>query len=123
MAVVELAFCLPVIVLVIFGGIQAANLIFLKQAITEAAYEGALFGSRPEATHAETLGRVQAILDARNIQDTTVVAGNGASTIDQLVPGQLLSIRVSASAGSNLIGPQVFSMSSDVGAEIFARKL
>jgi len=57
MAVVEMAFCLPVIVLVIFGGIQAANLIFLKQAISEAAYEGALFGSKPEATQAETVSR------------------------------------------------------------------
>jgi len=52
---------------VIFGGIEAANMIFLKQAITEAAYEGALYASKAEATQSETLSRVQTILDARNI--------------------------------------------------------
>ncbi len=123
MAVVEMAFCLPVIVLIIFGGIQAANLIFLKQAVTEAAYEGALFGSKAEATQSETLSRVQAILDARNIEGTTITAGNGGLGVDELTPGQTLSIRITATSSSNALGPQIFVVPHAIESEVFARKL
>lgn len=122
-AAVETAFCLPVIVLIVFGGIQAANMIFLKQAITAAAYEGALFASKPEGTQTETVSRVQTILDARNIQTTTITAGSGGVSIDQLAPGQSFSIRIRAAASLNSIGPQMFAVFNDIEAEVFARKL
>jgi len=118
-----MAFCLPIIMLVVFGGIQAANLIFLKQAITEAAYEGALYGSKAEATQTQTVSRVQAILDARNIQGTTIYAMGGGQAVDQLTPGEVLSVRVTATSSANTIGPQMFVVPASVGAEVFARKL
>jgi len=122
-AAVELAVCLPLLVTVIFGGIQAANMIFLKQAIAEAAYEGALFGSKSQATQSATVSRIQTILNARNIQGTTITAGNSAGNINQLTPGDLFSIRITATASANAIGPQIFPTSGDVGSEIYARKL
>lgn len=122
-AAVEMALCLPLIFLVIFGGIEAANIIFLKQAITEAAYEGALYASKTEATQSETLSRVQTILDARNIQTTSITAGLGSTLIDELAPGVLFSIRITAPTNANLISPRVFAPISDVESEVFARKL
>ncbi len=40
-ATVELAVCLPLIVIIAFGSIEATNMIFLEQRLTAAAYEGA----------------------------------------------------------------------------------
>ena len=37
-AVVELAVCLPLLFTIFFGSIEACNVIFLKQAVTAAAY-------------------------------------------------------------------------------------
>ena len=48
MAVVELAVCLPVLVLIIMGSIEACNLTFLKQKLTEAAYQGAMVATQPQ---------------------------------------------------------------------------
>ena len=39
-AAVELAVCLPVIILLVFGAIEASSFIFLKQSLNVAAYEG-----------------------------------------------------------------------------------
>jgi len=39
-AVIEFAVCLPLIVLIVFGGIEAASMLFLRQTLVQAAYEG-----------------------------------------------------------------------------------
>ena len=39
-ATVELAVCLPVLVLIIFGSLQASSMYFLRQAMVQSAYEG-----------------------------------------------------------------------------------
>ena len=43
-AIVEMAICLPVIVLLTYGTIELAGGLFLKQTLTSAAHEGALAG-------------------------------------------------------------------------------
>ena len=40
-AAAEFAVCLPILVLLVFGSIEASSFIFLKQALSVAAYEGA----------------------------------------------------------------------------------
>ena len=39
-AAVEFAVCLPVIIMLVFGAIEASSFIFLKQSLNVAAYEG-----------------------------------------------------------------------------------
>ena len=76
-AAVELAICLPVLSLVIFGSIEMCNVIHLKQTLTEVGYVGALVGSQPRATEVEIVQRVQTVLAARNIAGASVsVDGN-----------------------------------------------
>ena len=72
LATVELAICLPMLVLIVFGSIQATNLIYLQHATTAAAYEGMLELARPNATNASVETRIQQVLDAREVVNTQI---------------------------------------------------
>lgn len=121
-AVTELAICLPVLALVIFGSIEACNVIFLKQTLVEAAYEGALIGSQPRATEAKIEDRVQAVLSARKIAGANVsVQGNGAS-FDALRAGELFTIHVDATVAGNVHVPIRFATFDTVESEVVGQK-
>ena len=104
-ATVEFAICLPVLVLIILGSLEACNLIFLKQALTEAAYQGAIVAMRPNATEADVTARIQSILDARDIQQASIVIANG--NFAGVNSGDIFSVRVDAEGAANRIGPQI----------------
>lgn len=76
-AAVEFAVCLPVIVLLVFGSIEASAFIFLKQALTVAGYEGVRNASGARGTEATATDASEAILNSRNVQDFTVRFPNG----------------------------------------------
>ena len=122
-AVTELAVCLPLLFLIIFGSIEACNAIFLRQALTEAAYEGALVGMKPSATTTQVEQRVQSILDARSITGSTIFAGEGVQPIEQLATGARFRVRVSASVTGNVVGPRLFFGASTLEAELVSRRL
>ena len=122
-AAVELAFCLPIIALIVFGGIETCNMVFLKQAITEAAYHGAIVGTRPSARQADVINDIQAMLDARNIQGTTISVGNSGLPVEDILPGGMVTVRITATSSSNLISPTKFVNSQTVEAIVNAQKL
>lgn len=66
-AAVELAIVMPVLLVLVFGAIELADGIFLKQALSIAAYEGARAVSRQKGTAAEAELRVDEVLAARRI--------------------------------------------------------
>ncbi|MGI9517005.1 MAG: TadE family protein [Pirellulaceae bacterium] len=47
-ATVELALCLPMIVLVVFGAVEGASMIFLKQTLVQSSYEGIKVAVKPK---------------------------------------------------------------------------
>ena len=71
-ATVELAVCLPVIVLLVLGAMEATNMVFLKQSLAVAAYEGGRTSVVPGATTADVVAKCQEILDDRKIQGAAV---------------------------------------------------
>jgi Flp pilus assembly protein TadG len=71
-AVVEFAVMLPVMILLVFGAIEMANGIFLKQAISVSAYEGARAGARSGGTEADVTSRISEVLTSRGIDSQTV---------------------------------------------------
>lgn len=105
-ATAELAVCLPAIVLIVFASIECCNMIFLKQALTAATYEGARVMIRKNDSQALALTTAQDLLDARNISDTTITF-NPANT-DNQPKGTLLRITASAPCNANSISPQWF---------------
>lgn len=71
-AVLEFAVCLPVLALLVFGGIEAASCIFLKQSLNIAAHEAAREATRPNATTTEAHTAAQAVLGSREVHGATV---------------------------------------------------
>jgi Flp pilus assembly protein TadG len=100
-ALIELAACLPVIVLLVAGSIECCGLIFLKQTLCAAAYEGIRVAVRQDATPADVNQRATEVLAARNIQNATVTID--PPDIGSLVPGDLLTVTVSAPTTGNRV--------------------
>lgn len=71
-AAVETAILLPILVLLTFGSLELSNMIFLKQGLSIAAYEGAKSATSPGTTAAQATARIQEILSARSISDATI---------------------------------------------------
>jgi len=86
-AIVEMAICLPLIVLLTFGTIELASGLFLKQTLTSAAHEGALAGMRADATEATVRERVELILAVREVEDCTITITPSGAAFDAMVSG------------------------------------
>lgn len=102
-AVVELAVCLPLLVVLVMATIEASNLIFLKQALTHASYEAARVASRPAASNGDPVARANAILASRNVQQASVVIA--PTDIESLSRGNNIVVTSTASSGVNSIVP------------------
>ena len=98
-ALVELAVCMPILVLFVLGSIELSNFIFLKQAVTIASYEGARNAVRPLATDATSQSAAEAVLTARSLYDSTFAISPSAA-VDR---GNLITITVSAPSSANRV--------------------
>ena len=93
-AIVEMAICLPVIVLLTFGTIELASGLFLKQTLTSAAHEGALAGMRLDATEASVRDRVELILAVREVEDCVITITPSGSAFDAMQSGDTFTIQI-----------------------------
>jgi Flp pilus assembly protein TadG len=99
LAVVELAICLPVMIMLTFGAVEAANAIYLKQMLVTAAYEA--------ARTATALGNTQADGEARYTQIVNSVGIKGSSITftppitSSTASGTAIKVTVTAPADSN----------------------
>ncbi len=91
-AAVEFAVCLPVIVLLVFGSIEASSFIFLRQSLSAAAYEGIREAVRSGSTTAEVTDRAENILQSRFVQDFDIAFPNGS--VENAARGQEIVIEV-----------------------------
>ena len=98
-AAVEFAVCLPVIVLLVFGAIEASSFIFLKQSLNVAAYEGIRESIRVDADNANGMDRASNILNSRNVQDFFVSFPSGES--GDATRGDEIVIEVTAPTSTN----------------------
>lgn len=94
LAVVELAVCLPIIVILVLGSIEACTMVFLKQGLHVAAYEGARTAIDPTSTNARVIERCEQILSERNIRGATIDLGG--EDLESLPRGSEISVTVEA---------------------------
>jgi len=102
-AVVEFAVCLPVIVLIVFGAIEAASMMFLRQALVQASYESIKIAARDGGTQQAAILVAEQVAAGRRIEDLNITF---TPDITQDQPrGTLLRVRISAPAESNSLVP------------------
>lgn len=67
-AATEFALIVPVILVLFAGTVELCTTIFVKEAVTIAAYEGARAGIQRKSTNQNIYNRVEAFLASRNIE-------------------------------------------------------
>lgn len=102
----ELAVCLPIIVLLVLAMIEACTMIFLKQSLTVASYEGVRTALKQGAAAGDVQTSCDAVLRDRRVQGgaVSIQPGNFAS----LAPGEYVQVTVSAPTNANAVIPGNF---------------
>ena len=100
-AVVELAVCLPVIALIGFGSMEAASMIFLRQALVQSAYETVKESVKTNGDQATARLRGKQVLEAREINGETI--SFEPALTDDLPRGTPVTVTVTAPGDSNSV--------------------
>lgn len=117
-ATVELAVCLPLLVLLVFGSIQACDMIYLRHSLTTAAYEGSLEVSRPDATTAAVEGRIQQVLELRGVADARIELRPARVEVSESSVGDPLTIVVTVPVERNLMLSGFFLPPTETAVEM-----
>ncbi|MCA9088986.1 MAG: pilus assembly protein [Planctomycetaceae bacterium] len=120
-ALVELAICLPILLIITFGSIEAANSISLKQALTEVAYEAARIAVAQGRTEQDARTRATEILAARNIDNATVEISPKIKSTTK--PGTEVTVTISAPAESGSVAPQWYFRGTTMSATVVMVRL
>lgn len=103
-ATVEAAVCLPLLIVLVFGSVESANAIFLKQSLTIASYEAAKIASGPRGTIQAAEARCAEVLAVRDVDDFTITFS--PNNLNEDTPqGQRITVTVSVAADSASLGP------------------
>jgi Flp pilus assembly protein TadG len=97
--VAELAFSLPVLIVITFGTLETCQLLFTKQSLAVAAYEAGRVAARSEGTTEEALNRFNQIATARRLQSSTITIT--PADVDEVAVGETIRIDVTAPVASN----------------------
>ena len=98
-AMVEFAICLPVIVLVVLGSIEAASAIFIRQAMAVAAYEGIRQAVRRDGDAESASTAARDVLSQRSVRSATIEFE--PSDLSTLERGEPAVIRITAGMKAN----------------------
>jgi Flp pilus assembly protein TadG len=100
-AVIELAVCLPIIVLLTLATIEACSMLYLRQSLKIAAFEACRIGLVQGATSTNVQAQASLILNSRRV--------NGAATTTNppdprsIVRGDMFTVQVSANCNDNAL--------------------
>ncbi len=111
-AAVELAVCLPVVVIIAISGFEAAHFLHLKQTLTLAAYETAAAAGTTGKTEADALACGTMVLQSRETAEATISIS--PSITAATAPGTEITVTVSAPASSNSAGLCTFTAGTTV---------
>lgn len=105
-AVVELAACLPLIMLLVFGAVEAASLLFARQAMVEAAYEAAVVAVRSTSTLAEARSAAANVVKTRRLDGLTLTFN--PADVENAPRGTLIRVTADVPVGRHqLLGSQI----------------
>lgn len=113
-AAVELAICLPVIVVVVFAAIEACDMIFTKQALHASSYEGARVAIQASSTSAQTIQRAEDVLAGHSIEGATVTCQ--PADLSAVPAGSNITVTVSVDCEANRNSLRFFFAGRDLEA-------
>ena len=99
-AAAEFAVCLPVMIVLVVGAIETSSMIFLKQSLTVAAYEGGRTSTIPGATTDDVRATCQDILADRNVNGATITI---TPDVEFAGIGEFVEVEVTAPCNENTI--------------------
>jgi hypothetical protein len=98
-AVVELAVCMPTIVLLVLGAIEASTAIFVKQSLHVTAYEALRLATKPNVTNDAIVDHAAAFLEQRHVSNAVVEFI--PADVEDVPRGEDITVRISAPVKSN----------------------
>lgn len=98
-AAAEFAVCLPIVLFIVFGSIEACTMIFLKQSLTVAAYEGVRVAIEQGATNGDTAVASDQVLTDRRVASGTIETI--PADISTVSVGEYITVRVQAPCNKN----------------------
>lgn len=98
-AVVEFAVCLPILMVMILGSIEATSAIFLKQSLVAAAYEGVREAAKFRGTATSANQFATNVLNARQVKGFRVVLTPADPA--SVARGDRVAIEISATIAAN----------------------
>lgn len=105
----ELAACLPMIILLVFGSIEASSLLFARQAMVETAYEAAVVAVRRGATRASAETAAQQVVKAHRLQGLQLTFS--PANTENAPRGSLIEVFAEVPAGPHkLIGSRIIGV-------------
>ena len=102
-ATVEFAVCLPIIVLIVFGSIEAASMLFLRQAMIQTAYEGAKVAILHDGTNAAANAATDSVIRGRNLKNVTITFDPVDVSLAR--PGEVVRVSASVPGDANSFIP------------------
>ena len=115
-AATELAMCLPPLIVLVFGSIEACNAIFLDHSTLIAAYEGIREAVKPDSSNALVEQRCNEILASRNIQSVAVTLA--PADIAAANRGDNITVTVAAQCDPNSFLPGWFFDGRSVSSSV-----
>jgi Flp pilus assembly protein TadG len=108
-AAVETALMLPLLVLLAFGSIELSNMVFMRQSLAIAAYEGVRAATKPGTAATEADTRIRDVLTSRNITNFSVqytTTDAAPLVVTPVTPrGTMVTVTVSSANGGSDYGP------------------
>ncbi len=105
-ALTEMVVCIPVIVLLVFASIEACSMIFVRQSLSAAAYESVRVAIKEDTKTNDAKKRCEQILEGRKVNKAKI--DFSPSNIKDAVPGEPITVTVSAPCDANSIMPPWF---------------
>lgn len=120
-AVLEMAVSLPLLITLVFGAMEMANAVFLRQSMNMAAYEAAKVITHPGTNEALARTRCQEIMIVRKVSTYTVTF---SPTVTTATPrGTQVTVTLSAPASYLSYGPMQFMTGKTLSTNVVMVRL
>ena len=119
---VEAAVTFPMLVVLVFGSIEAANAIFLKQTMSIAVYEAAKIAASPQGDKVLAETRCREVLQSRGVSNYAIDF-TPSNLNSSTASGTEISVSLTIDADSALIGPLWFFSNRSLHKSAFMIRL